>query len=203
MIYVVGDSHTAIFKNDPMFTVVDIGGATAHNLIKEQSTTNSHQKLQEVIDRMDKTTDYLLLTSGEVDCRYHIYYQAKKRKVPICEIIAETVVHYGAALLWLLNNGVNAIVLGITPPGTYDGFELDMPNKPYASPIMLATIYRDFNCSMKKFCEEHGFSYLDIYSKTVDARGFMREDYAADAVHLNEKALPLIKEMLKQVVLTT
>ena len=50
MIYVVGDSHTAIFKGDLSFKVVDIGAATAHNLINKKSTTNSHQKLQQVID---------------------------------------------------------------------------------------------------------------------------------------------------------
>jgi lysophospholipase L1-like esterase len=198
MIYVIGDSHTAIFKQDAEFKVVDIGGATAHNLISEKSTTNSHQKIQEVINSINKTSDFVMLTSGEIDCRFHIYYQAKKRNVPTSYIVNETVRAYGEALFWLLSSGVDPIVLGITPPGTYNSYELDMPGKPYASPGMLARIYADFNTKMKEYCEEHAFIYLDIYSKTVDENGFLKKEYAADAVHLNEKSLPLIKELLKE-----
>jgi lysophospholipase L1-like esterase len=198
MIYVVGDSHTAIFKNDPAFKVVDIGAATAHNLINEKSTTNSHQKLQEVINSIDKECDFVMLTLGEPDCRFHVYYQAKKRGVSICDIIDETVIQYGTALLWLLSEGVDPIVLGIPPTGTYDRFEYDTPGKPYASPEILAKIYRDFNNKMKAHCNEKGFIYLDIYSKTVDEKGFLKEEFAADGVHLNAKVLPLIKEMLKE-----
>jgi hypothetical protein len=39
--------------------------------------------------------------------------------------------------------------------------------------------------------------YLDIYLLAADEKGFLEKEFAADAVHLNEKALPLIKEMLK------
>ena len=197
MIYVVGDSHTAIFKNDPMFKVVDIGGATAHNLIDLNSTSNSHQKLQQVMDSIDKKNDFIMLTLGECDCHFHIYYQAKKRSVPIGHIIYETVMRYLMALEWMRHNNVEAIVLGIPPAGTYDRFEYDSPGKPYASPEMLAKIYKEFNRKMSKMCELNAYNYLDIYSKTVDEKGFLKKEYAADAVHLNEKALPLIKEMLK------
>ena len=198
MIYVVGDSHTAVFKNDPTFKVVDIGGATAHNLYKKKSTTNSRQKLQQVAATMDKNCDLLLLTLGEIDCRFHIYYQSKKRNVSLSEIIKETVILYGCALHWLLSNGVDPIVLGIPPPGTYDRFKYDTPGKPYASPEILARIYSQFNTAMKQYCEEGSFAYLDIYSKTVDEQGFLKKEYAADAVHLSEKTLPLIKELLKE-----
>jgi hypothetical protein len=197
VIYVVGDSHTAIFKNDPAFKVVGIAG-TAHNLIYKESTSNSHQKLQQVIGTIDKKCDFVMLVLGEIDCRFHIYYQATKKHEPILCIILETVRNYGLALDWLLCQGVSPIVLGIPPTGTYDRFEFDMPGKPYALPETLAEIYREFNKQMQYYCRSTGIPYLDIYSKTVDDKGFLKKEYAADAVHLNEKALPLIKEMLKE-----
>lgn len=201
MIYVVGDSHTAIFKGDPAFKVVDIGAATAHNLIDLKSTSNSHQKLQELMNSIDKKSDFIMLTLGECDCRFHIYYQAKKRNVPIRDIIYETVMRYLMALEWMRHNNVEAIVLGIPPAGTYDRFEYDTPGKPYASPKMLTKIYREFNRKMKKTCEVNAYIYLDIYSKTADENGFLKKEYAADAVHLNEKALPIIKELLTQQII--
>jgi lysophospholipase L1-like esterase len=197
MIYVVGDSHTAIFKNDPAFKVVEIA-ATAHNLIREKSTSNSHQKLQELIDSIDKKSDLVMLVLGETDCRFHVYYQAKKRGVSISDIINETVFHYGLALHWLRGSGIIPIVLGIPPTGTYDRFEFDTPGKPYASPEILAKIYSEFNSKMKIFCSMRAFVYIDIYSLTVDDKGFLKKEYAADAVHLNLNAKPLILEMLKE-----
>jgi lysophospholipase L1-like esterase len=197
MIYVVGDSHTAIFKNDPAFKVVEIAG-TAHNLIDFKSTSNSHQKLQELINSMDKKCDLLMLVFGETDCRFHIYYQAKKRVVSICDIIDETVFRYLEALEWIRDNHVDAIVLGIPPVGTYDRFEFDVPGKPYAPPETLTKIYKEFNKRMKKTCEGNAYIYLDIYSKTADEKGFLKKEYAADAVHLNLNAKPLILDMLKE-----
>jgi lysophospholipase L1-like esterase len=196
VIYVVGDSHTAIFKNDPAFKVVEIAG-TAHNLINEKSTSNSHQKLQQVIDSIDKKSDFIMLVFGETDCRFHIYYQAQKRHAPIYDIIDETVQWYGQALQWMRKQGVEPIVLGITPTGTYDRFEFDVPGKPYASPQMLSQIYKLFNHEMWIYCNKNSFMYLDIYLLAADEKGFLEKEFAADAVHLNEKALPLIKEMLK------
>jgi lysophospholipase L1-like esterase len=197
MIYVVGDSHTAIFKNDPAFQVVEIAG-TAHNLINVKSTSNSNQKLQQVIDSIDKNSDLVMLVFGETDCRFHIYYQAQKRGVSISDIINETVFNYGLALHWLRGSGIIPIVFGIPPPGTYDRFVFDTPSKPYASPEILAKIYSEFNSKMKIFCSKRAFAYIDIYSKTVDDKGFLKKEYAADAVHLNLNAKPLILEMLKE-----
>jgi len=197
MIYVVGDSHTAIFKNDSAFQVVEIAG-TAHNLMKENSTLHSHEKLQATVSLMNKETDLLMLVFGETDCRFHIYYQAQKRNSVIYAIINETVQQYGLALWLLLSQGVKPIVLGIPPPGTYDRFEYDTPGKPYASPEMLSMIYKLFNNTLKGWCKSKDFIYLDIYSKTADEKGFLKKEYAADAVHLNLNAKPLILEMLKE-----
>jgi lysophospholipase L1-like esterase len=197
MIYVVGDSHTAIFKNDPAFKVMEIA-ATANNLIREKTTANSHQKLQEIMNTMDKKCDFIMLVLGEIDCRFHIYYQAQKRETYMSRIITETVYNYGAALDWMERQGVKPIILGIPPTGTYDGFERDTPGKPYASPEILSEIYRIFNNQMKFYCNFYGYIYIDIYSKTADEKGFLKKEYAADAVHLNLNAKPLILEMLKK-----
>jgi lysophospholipase L1-like esterase len=179
-----------------MFKVVDIGAATAHNLINEKSTTNSHKKVQEVINSINKKCDLVMLVLGEPDCRFHIYYQASKRHIGIYDVIDETVQRYGQALQWMRNQGVEPVVLGIPPVGTYNGFERDFPGKPYASPQMLSQIYKLFNQEMWIYCNKNHFIYLDVYARTVDEKGFLKKEYAADAVHLNSKALPIIKERL-------
>ncbi len=48
------------------------------------------------------------------------------------------------------------------------------------------------------FCQEEGYKYLDIYSKTIDSNGFRKKEYDEDDIHLNAKALPFIIDMLKE-----
>lgn len=200
MLYVVGDSHQHAFENNSFFTLRGIGAATAYHLKDKVSTNNSNKKLLEIVNSIDKEKDTIILNVGEIDCRIHIYYQAQKRGDDLCDIIDETVYRYGLALNWILKQDVPILfVLGIPPPGTYDRFEYDTPGKPYASPNLLSYIYREFNQKMKAWCEERLTFYLDIYSQTVDEKGFLKKEYAADAVHLNSKALPLIKKKIEWV----
>jgi hypothetical protein len=196
IVHVIGDGHVYALEKNRFFIIHHIGPATAHNLISESSTTQSKQKLFEIIDKMNKKRDVALLVFGEIDCRIHIFYQYMKRgqAESISTIIAETISNYGETLKLLENEGISFFVFGIPPPGTIK----NIYNYPfYADKETRVRIYAEFNSALKKFCLDNNYRYLDIQSKFADRSGFMSKNFASDDVHLNHKAGLIIGEELK------
>ncbi len=117
-IHVIGDSHARAFKRTKQFIVHHIGPATAHNLNKEWSTTNSWKQLRRLLEKIG-TDHFLILTFGEIDCRIHIYYQFRKQqgKYPIRELISRTIKNYGEVLQKIQEMKINFFVYSI-PPAT-------------------------------------------------------------------------------------
>lgn len=195
MIYAVGDSHAEIFTLVPLFKIKGIGTPTAFNLRKANSTSNGNQQLFDFVKTIDKDSDNVILSFGEIDCRCHIYYQFMKReeKVPMMKLIDDTVESYGEVLRQLTDLGVRFYVLGPPPAGRQSN-EFKFPW--YATPEIHAQIYREFNERLKYYCEKHGYKFLDIYSKTVDPDGHILPEYMMDSIHLNPKAQKFLVEML-------
>ena len=74
-VHAVGDSHVlhmgGLF-NAHHFCDSEGQGATAHNLISEESSTDSRRKLAALLDTLDPAKDIIIMSFGEVDCRLHI-----------------------------------------------------------------------------------------------------------------------------------
>lgn len=147
---------------------------------------------------MDKKTEKVIMVFGEIDCRIHIYNQFKKKneQVSISELIHKTIEAYGETLKALRNEGVSVLVFGI-PPASHQENIYNYPH--YAPPDIRVTINKEFNEGLKKYCEKNNFPFYDIYEKTVDAEGFMSEEYAYDEIHLDKKVMIYVNEWLKNV----
>jgi hypothetical protein len=213
MIYVAADSHRYVFENSPFFIRKEIGAATAHNINnKSKSTNNSYLRLMEIVNLMDKEKDTLIIVCGEIDCRFHIYYQYKKRgeKQTIAEIIDETFFNYGEVMKQLQDQKIKFVISSTTPCGwTYEpyltlvGATDYMPNfikrfGPMPTPEQYIEIYQLFNDKLKAYCNSKGYLYLDIYNKFIALDRHLQKEYALDLQHLNLKAQPIIIEMLKE-----
>jgi len=193
-IFVVGDSHTSVFTLSSLFTVIHIGPATAHNLIKMNSTNGSYEKIQKIIPLLKKG-DIFIPVFGEIDCRIHIYYQfkIKQEKIPWSELIDNTIHNYGEFLTTIQQLGIKICVCGIIPVGE----ENNRYNYPYyAERSVQSSIFQEFNSKLNSYCNLVGIQFLDIYSKVSDEEGFLLKDYSDDGVHLNGKILPEIENML-------
>jgi lysophospholipase L1-like esterase len=193
-LFVIGDSHSNVFKFSSLFRVIYIGPATAHNLIKKKSSTGSSQKIQKII-KMLKKGDILILVFGEIDCRIHIYYQFKKNqgKTSISELIDTTIQNYGKCLKTIQGQGIEICVCGITPVGN----ERNIYNYLfYAERSIQSSIYQEFNRKLKSYCDLSGIQFLNIYPIVSDEEGLILKDYSDDGVHLNKKILPKIENML-------
>lgn len=193
LIHVIGDSHTGSFKRSKLFVVHYIGPATAYNLKKNKSTTNSKKKLFTIIDKIKRKRDFVMLVFGEIDCRIHIYNQYKKNngRLTIIELIDKTISNYGYVLEQLNHMGITFFIYGISPAskqGNVYGYPF------YAPAEIRSEIYREFNERLKKFCKKNGYRYMDIYLKVSDKNGFTLEEYANGDVHLNSKVKKFVRK---------
>ena len=197
LIHVIGDSHTLVFVGSPFFAVHYIGPATAFNLNRSGSTSRARERLFEILNRIDKERDAVMPVFGEIDCRIHIFYQHRKSNgsFSVSELIDRTVSSYGSVLEEVRALGVQLYVYGVPPAGKQE----NVCNYPYyAPPEVRSEISRQFNHCMRTYCEEHGYIYIDIYSRVSDERGFVRSGYAADDVHLNKKVRKIVEELIGQ-----
>lgn len=195
LIYVIGDSHTEVFRRRGLFIVHHIGASTAYNLDKDNSTTDSKKKLWTIVSRINLNRDIVLLVFGEIDARIHLYNQYMKNsgKITITELIADTVSQYGHVLAKLNGAGVNFYVYGI-PPATN---QLNVYGYPfYATPDIHKRLYKEFHEQLSAFCKENRYEYIDIYSQVTDGNGFLSETYNADGVHLKPKIVAFVREWL-------
>lgn len=191
VIHVTGDSHVNAFRWKKPFVAHHLGAATAHNLKKRDSATNSNQRLFKAIRRI-KAKDVLILVFGEIDCRIHAYYQFRKNneKQTINEILDLTVSNYGEVIEEIRRNGISPCIHSVSPATTV-GNEYNFPF--YATPEVRSEITRMFNEKLKAFCMKNGYTYIDVYSMVSDGDGMMLPEYAADKIHLNSKAIDLVK----------
>jgi hypothetical protein len=193
-VFVIGDSHTSVFKESSLFTVFHIGPATAYNLIKVNSSTGSNEKILKIINMMKKG-DILIPVFGEIDCRIHIYYQYKKNKenISISELIDNTIRNYGKLIATIQERGIDVCVCGICPVGE----EKNIYKYPYyAEQSVQISIFQEFNTKLKSFCDLSGIQFLNLYPLVSDMNGFILNDYSDDGLHLNGKILPKIEQIL-------
>jgi len=195
LVHVIGDSHVVPFRGSMPFLAHHLGAATAYNLTKKNSSTRSNEQLFQVINKLGKK-DLVMLSFGEIDCRIHIYYQYKKSngKYSIDELIDRTISNYGEVMAQLRERGVNFCVYCVSP-ATNVGNEYKYPF--YGTAEIRSQINRMFNEKLRAFCQSNGYKFVDIYHRVSDKDGLMLKEYAGDDIHLNKKAVRLVKAEIK------
>jgi len=197
IIHLIGDSHLRPFLFRTPFLLHHISQATAYNLNKDDSFSQSKKYLNSFLPTINKERDVLLLVFGEIDSRVHIYlqYEKKKRKRSIEDLIDNTVERYGQTIMRLKDAGFAVSVHGI-PPAAEKDFESDLPF--LGSPEQRSEISRLFNEKLRGFCRKNCVPFIDMQSIAADEKGFMKKEYAADEVHLNSKVVPFTREIIVQ-----
>ncbi|MCX6771198.1 MAG: SGNH/GDSL hydrolase family protein [Candidatus Micrarchaeota archaeon] len=194
----VGDSHTTPFEFQKSMVVHHIGRATAHNLVKDNSSSDSKKLFWKVLSGIDRKRDIVVVVFGEIDCRIHIYYQFKKNleKIPIEELMERTIGNYLSVLKQAREKGYMLAVLGM-PPASAQENSYKYPF--YGDARTRSHISRKFNAMLAKACRENGFPFIDVYSASEDGNGFIRKEFARDEVHLNEMIVPVVRVQLEKI----
>jgi hypothetical protein len=193
----IGNSHARTFKLQPGMIAHVISAATAHNLAKENSTTSSRKRLFDSLSRVNRRRDAVIMVFGEVDCRFHIYYQYMKneKKLTIEELIDHTISNYGKVLTELKDKGFHLYVCSVVP-ASWREHSTAYPF--YGSPDMRSRITRIFNNKLQILCTENGICFIDMYKPAADDNGLIKPEYKLDDIHLNEKIVPYVRAQLKK-----
>ena len=197
IIHVIGDSHVRPFVFRSPFLVHHISQATAYNLDKENSFSQSKRYLNSFLPEVNKERDVLLLVFGEIDARVHIYSQYKKNngEISVERIIEATAGKYGETIRGLRDDGFAVCVHGI-PPAARENFVSSLPF--LGTPEQRSGISSMFSKKLGEFCHKNGIPYIDVQSVSADENGFMKKQYVADGVHLNGQIVPFAREGIVQ-----
>jgi hypothetical protein len=196
-IHVIGDSHVKPFVFKSPFLVQHISQATAYNLDKDNSFSQSKRYLNSFLPKVNKQRDVLLLVFGEIDARVQIYYQFRKSNgaIGIERIIEATARKYGETIRRLKDDGFAICIHGI-PPAARKNFVSNLPF--IGTPEQRSEISSMLNEKLGEFCLQNDITYIDVQSVSADENGFIKGQYVADEVHLNGEIVPFVKEGIIQ-----
>ena len=119
----------------------------------------------------------------------------KNRSSTIDDIIEGTVATYGETITRLYDQGFSVCIHGI-PPAAKKTYTSVLPYT--GSPEERVYISRRFNEQLKEYCHSKNIPYLDVQSISKNEEGFIREEYAADELHLNANIVPFIRERIAE-----
>jgi hypothetical protein len=219
-IHVIGDSHTGVFRtygeiidethraerDIVPFIKCEINGATAYHLKDEHSSTNSSIKLRELLDKVDKKNDLVLMWFGEIDCRLHIAQQAVKQDKSMLEMIENTIDNYTVVLDMLRDEGFMFAVIGVPACNREVTFSTDE---------IQYMIYSNYNMMLSVRCAERKYPFIDVMAIAQDSFGFMKEQFVRgtdcmifsptsqinpnDKTHFNHLIVPYIISKLQEI----
>lgn len=193
LVHFIGDSHTTPYNFGRKFVVHHIGQATAHNLCREESSSDSGKILARVLSGISPRRDVVGLVFGEIDCRIHFHYQHKKTGRGMERLMGDTIANYAKVMEGLRKRGYSFFVVGVPPAGRQE----NVYKYPfYGSAGERSRIYRQFNARLGAHCRKGGIPYLDLYPLAADSEGFVKKEFCRDEIHLNGRAVPYAQRFL-------
>jgi len=97
-------------------------------------------------------------------------------------------------------NGINVVIASVLPVSDYNKDKSDKPiirtvQRPPAQILAL-------NAWIKNFCAERKLVYLDYFTASVDAQGFLKAELANDGLHPNAKGYEIMKPLAEAAIKT-
>ncbi len=193
--YVIGDSHTLNFLHEA-FIIKHIGPATAYKLGFEKSTTNSKEKVINILNKIYKNKPInVIFVFGELDARIHIYKVSKEKNIDVDTLINRTVESY-INFVNLVKGKFPLIIIyifNVLPQGEERNI---YKFSYYASINERRKIAEKMNNLLKKYTKLNNIKFIDIYNKLIDQNGRRRKDYIFDDVHFNRKIMSYILDYI-------
>jgi hypothetical protein len=180
-IHLIGDSHCLCFDGAKDVVPHWCGAATAYNLYKKYDLTKTF---------FEAIEDDYWFCFGEIDCRLHIYRQAKLLNTTELDILGRTVDTYMEAVS--VFDGWNIGVMAVPPQGYEDniyGYDY------YASRAHRQQITDVFNFWLENVCIDYGIPFIDIWKQDEI---WAEENFKDDKCHIkNEIAIKYLKQYLE------
>jgi hypothetical protein len=195
MIWVFGDSHAGKFGGDERFKLVGPPAPTAYGLASEKARSESLFMLQMMLHFAEEG-DLILFVLGEIDCRVHIYRQSVITGRETNHIIFDAVERYIRVVKDVRDhNPVDVAVLDVPPA-------VKQPNvymvDHYGTRDQRAEIARRWNVVLKDYCEKNDICFVKLYPYITDERGWLKEEYSEDEVHISSIVVPFVMDELRK-----
>ncbi|KKM12850.1 hypothetical protein LCGC14_1719730 [marine sediment metagenome] len=218
VIYCIGDSHTLFFtkgkkerklKELPdkllIFKIFTLRKGVAYNLCQWTKTPEIRNSLFNVLEKEVPPKSKVLLSFGEIDCRFHLYRQSKIQNVTTKDIVKECVDRYFSAALEVRKMGFEIFVWNVVPSrmDTRHIGSVRCSHAAFGSCKERNQIAKQFNNYLRKKCYKENIIFLSIFNNIIKDRKKLRayrKYFLHDLIHLNKKALPfLAKEISKYI----
>lgn len=210
MIFVVGDSHVSVFSGENKivesfpsctfnlpFAVYRLGAPIAFNLKKYKTLYKAREKIESLISSLDFVFNKIILVFGEIDLRFHIVNQSRKKYKSPEHFVILCVDNYINGILDIFKE-VPKDKIAIYGPIPNTMLSEDFSNKdcPICGDVkqrnLLTCIFNDY---LKSRCEIEGFYFFTLFYDLIKLRNI--QNYYLDDIHLNNKCYPLIMTKLE------
>ena len=144
-----------------------------------------YDSLLSIISSLNITdNDYILLAIGEVDCRWHLPYQANIQNKSNSDIVNECLDRFFKAHIDLKNRGYN--VIGWSGhPSTTSGHSDDNQQPIFGDCLNRNSISLIWDDILSKKCKENDIPYISIIKDLIDDDGLTKMEYFSDYCHLD------------------
>lgn len=184
-VLVLGDSHAAVFLNiywrfmlpRCALKVVSVGGATASGVDNPNSTTRAFDRYEAALRCQDFAA--ILITLGEVDTGFVIWYRAQKKGISVDDSFAKTIEAYFKFLQRLKGYG-QVCVLSTPLPTIGDQVEAgwgevaNLRKDVTATQLERTNLTLRFNREVQQFCQAVGIDYISLDQESLGADGLVK-----------------------------
>jgi hypothetical protein len=198
MIYSIGNSHAHFFTGTPpgtqgfgssqneYFTSISLGPVIAYNFFEHHYPILLNALSQNQIKI--QTGDKILLTIGEVDCRWHLPKRANDHKQCVNDVVHECVDRFFRTHIDLKQRGYDVIGWG-GHPTTNDGHNDNQDCPIFGDVLYRNEISKEWSSYLESKCLWNGISFVSIIDDLISIDGTTKMEYYIDYCHLKTESL--------------
>jgi len=213
IVHVIGDSHVALFSGtDAMvdawprrsrdvherFRTYRLGSVLAYRLPDWGTTSQGRERLLTALafGRVPRGGT-VLLSFGEIDCRYHLPKHVEESGREMEDVVRECARRYAGVVREVRDLGYSTFVWAVVPSREQaaGGENPEYPH--WGSTRERNEITRAFNTAVAEELALDDIAVVSVFDEVMGAGGLEPDGrYYLDAVHLSSEALPLAVDAL-------
>lgn len=187
----IGNSHSHFFNGIVNITPIDIGPALAFKLIQDSSTTNSKNKILNILNTTDSSKTAFILSFGEIDIRMFVVKRTEIENITLEESVVRVVEKYVEMIELIRSRGYKILIHGLHGAGSnYDAafpYYGTMQQRNEASLI--------FNFYLENYCNQNKIAFTSLFDLVVNKETYETNlEYINDGCHLN--IVPELQEIV-------
>jgi hypothetical protein len=186
---IIGDSHSVMFEEQG----IHCGPRTAYRLYRNKNA------FLDLIKHLKNTDEKIGTLFGEIDCRIHIWYQSKKKKINVFHLISNTVGFYIEFLNYLRKEGYNIHFILEIPPAAEENniYKYEY----YADYFNRQLITHHFNRKLEEHANNNGYFFIKYSNMVTDSNYRIKREYLmTDGVHLKPIVKPFIMNEIYKII---